>query len=275
VEALGDRSLNRFIAEATLRNVSPKSYWLRKNSDAFLYIALIASLPLMIFGPLYLFVLIAIFAIGKISEVEIEIRSEGLRIREGLGKRHFYRYSEIAEIDSYRNRVTIDFHREASRTYRFGLNVAIANSLPPESMADSLVDEVRQMCEAARIEASAMEIPWLHPAGRDSRAWLVSLREIGAHERSCSDPFRATRIPREALWRVFESPAVAIAQRIAATVALTVNRTKDDAARMQRVIEQCADRALAHDLFVASESNDEIAIEALEHAMAFGAGARS
>jgi hypothetical protein len=270
VEALGGRTVDAFLADARLRNTSPKSYLLRKSSDAFLYAALIASVPLMIVGPLYFFVLVAIFELGKIGEVEIEIRAEGIRIREGLRKRHFYRYSEIEDIDSYGNRVVIAFHRWPTRTYRFGLNVAIANALPADAMADSLVDEIRQMCDASRLEASAMEIPWLHPAGKDPREWLVSLREIGTHERSCSDPFRATRIPREALWRVFESPAVAIAQRIAATVALRVNRTKEDAARMQRVIEACADRALAHDLFVASESTDDGALEALEHAASFG-----
>jgi hypothetical protein len=240
-----------------------------------LFAALLIAVPLTFLGPLYFFVLVGLYAVGKMGEVEIEIRAGGIRIREGLRKGHFYGYSEIEAVESYRNRVEITFHRHATRTYRFGLNVAISNSLPLDAMADSLVEEIRQMCDAARLEATAMEIPWLHPAGRDSRAWLVSLREIGAHERSCSDPFRATRIPREALWRVFESPAVAIAQRIAATVALTVNRTKEDAARMQRVIEDCADRALAHDLFVATESNDEVALEALEHAMAFGAHARS
>jgi hypothetical protein len=247
-----------------------RSYFLRRNSDAFLYVALIASIPLAVLGPLSFFVLVALYAIGKMGEVEIQIHADGIRIREGLGKRHFYRYSEIEEIDAYRHRVVIAFHRWPTRTYRFGLNVAIANAFPPDAMADALVEEVHQMCDAFRLEASAMEIPWLHPAGREPREWLASLREIGAHERSCSDPFRATRIPREALWRVFESPAVAIAQRIAATVALTVNRTKEDAARMQRVIEDCADRALAHDLFVATESNDEVALEALEHAATFG-----
>jgi hypothetical protein len=239
-----------------------------------MFVALALSLPLVALGPFYSLVLIAVFAIGKAGEVEIEIRSRGIRIREGLRKAQFYGYSEIESVESYRNRVEIAFHRHPTRTYRFGLNVAIANAFPIDAMADALVDEIRQMCEAAHLEASAMEIPWLHPAGRDSRAWLISLREIGAHERSCSDPFRATRIPREDLWRVLESPAVAIAQRIAATVALTVNRTKEDAARMQRVIEACADRALAHDLFVASESNDDVALEALEHAMAFGSRAR-
>ncbi|MEO7110604.1 MAG: hypothetical protein ABI183_09215 [Polyangiaceae bacterium] len=240
------------------------SYLLRRTGDVVLYLALILAVPLVFLGPLYFFVLVAIFAIGKWNEVQIEIRSDGIRIREGLRKRHFFRYSEINDIDWYANRVEIEFRRYPTRTYRFGLNVAITNRLSLEQMAESLVDEVRQMCDAARLEASAMEIPWLHPAGKEPRQWLASLREIGTHERSCSDPFRGTRIPREALWKVFESPAVAIAQRIAATVALTVNRTKEDAARMQRVIENCADRALAHDLFVASQPNDDGAIEALE-----------
>lgn len=264
MEALGGRSVEEFLADARLRNVSPKSYLLRKNADTLLFAALLMAVPLAFLGPLYFFVLVALYAIGKMGEVEIQIRAEGIRIREGLRKGHFYRYSGIEAVESYRNRVEITFHRHPTCTYRFGLNVAIANSLPPDAMADSVVDEIRQMCDAVRLEASAMEIPWLHPAGKEPREWLASLREIGAHERSCSDPFRATRIPREALWRVFESPAVAIAQRIAATVALTVNRTKEDAARMQRVIEDCADRALAHDLFVASDSTGDGAIAALE-----------
>ena len=270
MEALGGQNVDPFLAEVRLRNVSPKSYLLRKNADTLLFAALLIAVPLAFLGPLYFFVLVALFAIGKAGEVEIQIQAEGIRIREGLRKRHFYRYSEIEAVESYRNRVEITFHRHPTHTYRFGLNVAIANRLSADDMADLVVDEIRQMCEAARLEASAMEIPWLHPAGKEPREWLASLREIGAFERSCSDPFRATRIPREALWRVFESPAVAITQRIAATVALTVNRTKEDAARMQRVIEDCADRALAHDLFVATEANDEVALEALEHALTSG-----
>ncbi|HEX7666308.1 MAG TPA: hypothetical protein VF407_17400 [Polyangiaceae bacterium] len=131
-----------------------------------------------------------------------------------------------------------------------------AHAEKEETVRDA-ADAVRAAIRRATDEARS--VPALRPVEGDVHAWLASLRAIGA---GANASFRAPAVTSETLWRVVEHGAT-VMERVAAAVALS---TSDGAAakpRLRVLAEQVADPALARQLRVAIEADDDAALEAV------------
>jgi len=146
---------------------------------------------------------------------------------------------------------------------RSGSALSFATSLFKERFAER--DALLQLLRTA-IDEAATRRPVRAPAlllrgGKDTTAWVLSLRSIGA---GANVDLRTPAVPIESLLRVAESPAAPLVERAAAYVALT-GSTNEDVKKRLRVAADLSAAPLTKDALraVLEASEDDSALATL------------
>ncbi len=184
----------------------------------------------------------------------VEVGADGVLVR-WFGTTKFIpagdiRYTSRFESGFGRNRhVGVKLHLDDDLTY----DIVVGSSRWHDDDASALAARVDEVTEAHRRGDAASTVA-LARAGRPVREWIRALRVIGA---GAEVNFRRAEIDREALWRVYESPASTPEERVAAAVALSTQATPETAQRIRVTADTLADPSLREAITTATGSDDE------------------
>jgi hypothetical protein len=167
---------------------------------------LVSALPILT-------VLLAVFMIPT----TVDVGADGVHTR-WLGKGTFTRFSRLERVDRARERrgdreiLGIDLALSGGEVRR----VLVADTRFDDGGRDRMFEQVHSALEAFRARDQPIEVSALARRGRESAAWLASLRAIG---NGAEADHRRAPVPVETLLRIVEDAAADGTARAAAAVA--------------------------------------------------------
>lgn len=191
---------------------------------------------------------------------------DGVSISDFWSKR-FVSYADIISVNRYSDRAKRPSRRGRRQHVYSGvalhlrsgedLQLPITRSPQPSDELFGASERIEEALKAWRGSAQVDDAV-IDRAGRDTREWISSLRQLG---KSDATTYRVAAVDREALFAIVEDPANQAVSRVAAAVAISGRLDDESRARLLKSAETVADPKLRVAIAHVIEENAEADLE--------------
>ncbi|UQA61639.1 hypothetical protein [Polyangium aurulentum] len=211
--------------------------------------------------------LLSVLVVGFLflTRTKLTVGADGLWVSQ-LGQRRFYRYDEIAGVDTWKRGLSKNRKWEGiALRLRSGEQVKIGvqtNGDGPEhgERIHVITERVRAAMESHRRGDPAADAALLGRGERDMDDWIRSLRAMGS---GAAADHRTAPLDPERLWRIVEDPRATPDARVGAAVALGGSVDENVRTRLKTAAAAVAAPKLRIALEAAASEDEEALREAL------------